>query len=135
MGVYLLRSLRILLFIFKMNLERANLAIKVAIDKANEVGGKYCIAVLDAGVNLVAFNRMDGGRVGTIDVAMKKARTSALFEKESGMFGPMTQPGAPVYGLEHSNGGLITFPGGVPLRTSAGTFIGAIGVSGGTVEE
>ena len=44
-----------------MNLERANLAIKVAIDKANEVGGKYCIAVLDAGVNLVAFNRMDGG--------------------------------------------------------------------------
>ena len=55
-----------------MNLERANLAIKVAIDKANEVGGKYCIAVLDAGVNLVAFNRMDGGRVGTIDVAMKK---------------------------------------------------------------
>ena len=70
--VYLLRSLRILLFIFKMNLERANLAIKVAIDKANEVGGKYCIAVLDAGVNLVAFNRMDGGRVGTIDVAMKK---------------------------------------------------------------
>ena len=55
-----------------MNLERANLAIKVAIDKANEVGGKYCIAVLDSGVNLVAFNRMDGGRVGTIDVAMKK---------------------------------------------------------------
>ena len=55
-----------------MNLERANLAIKVAIDKANQVGGKYCIAVLDAGVNLVAFNRMDGGRVGTIDVAMKK---------------------------------------------------------------
>ena len=55
-----------------MNLESANLAIKVAIDKANEVGGKYCIAVLDAGVNLVAFNRMDGGRVGTIDVAMKK---------------------------------------------------------------
>ena len=56
-----------------MNLNTANLAIKVAIEKAVEVSkAKYCIAVLDAGVNLVAFNRMDGGRVGTIDVAMKK---------------------------------------------------------------
>ena len=56
-----------------MNLNTANLAIKVAIEKAVEVSNaKYCIAVLDAGVNLVAFNRMDGGRVGTIDVAMKK---------------------------------------------------------------
>ena len=45
-----------------------------------------------------------------------QAKTSALFEKESGMFGPMTQPGKPVYGLEHSNEGLITFPGGVDLR-------------------
>ena len=45
---------------------------KVAIEKAEEIGGKFSIAVLDAGVNLVAFSRMDGGRVGTIDVAMKK---------------------------------------------------------------
>merc|ERR1711910_184970 len=110
---------------------RANLAIKVAIDKANEVGGKYCIAVLDSGVNLVAFNRMDGGRVGTIDVAMKKAKTSALFVLESGDLGKKTLPGQPVYGLEHSNGGLITFPGGVPLRNASGDFIGSIGVSGG----
>ena len=55
-----------------MNLEKANLAIKVAIDRANVIGAKFCIAVMDAGVNLVAFSRMDGGRVGTIDVAMKK---------------------------------------------------------------
>ena len=99
-----------------MNLEVANTAIKVAIDQANVIGGKFCVAVMDAGVNLVAFSRMDGGRVGTIDVAMKKAQTSALFEKESGAFGPMTQPGQPVYGLEHTNGGLVTFPGGVPLK-------------------
>ena len=45
-----------------------------------------------------------------------QAKTAALFEKESGELGPKTQPGQPVYGLEHSNGGLITFPGGVPLR-------------------
>ena len=40
-----------------------------------------------------------------------------------------------MYGLEHSNGGLITFPGGVPLKSGAGEFIGSIGVSGGSVEE
>merc|ERR1711915_619252 len=95
----------------------------------------FCFAVMDAGVNLVAFSRMDGGRVGTIDVAMKKARTSALFILESGDLGKKTQPGQSVYGLEHSNGGLITFPGGVPLKNRSGYFIGSIGVSGGTVEE
>ena len=55
-----------------MNLNTANLAIKVSVEKANDIGGKFCVAVMDAGVNLVAFGRMDGGRGGTIDVAMKK---------------------------------------------------------------
>ena len=55
-----------------MDLTTANLAVKVAIEKAEEMGGKFSVAVLDGGVNLVAFSRMDGGRVGTIDVAMKK---------------------------------------------------------------
>ena len=55
-----------------MDLATADLAVIKAIEKAEEIGGKYSIAVLDAGVNLVAFRRMDGGRVGTIDVAMKK---------------------------------------------------------------
>eukprot|EP00090_Calanus_glacialis_P023974 TRINITY_DN37194_c0_g1_i1.p1 TRINITY_DN37194_c0_g1~~TRINITY_DN37194_c0_g1_i1.p1 ORF type:complete len:134 (-),score=37.48 TRINITY_DN37194_c0_g1_i1:69-470(-) len=118
-----------------MDLNTANTAIKVAIETANGLGVKFCIAVMDSGVNLVAFNRMDGGRVGTIDVAMKKAKTSALFALESGVLGTMTLPGKPVYGLEHSNGGLITFPGGVPMKNGSGEFIGSIGVSGGTVED
>merc|ERR1711878_238754 len=107
-----------------MNLDKANLAIKVAIERANVIGAKFCIAVMDAGVNLVAFSRMDGGRVGTIDVAMKKAKTSALFELDSGELGKRTQPGQVVCGLEHSSGGLITFPGGVALRSKSGQFIG-----------
>eukprot|EP00091_Calanus_sinicus_P001236 TRINITY_DN11204_c0_g1_i1.p1 TRINITY_DN11204_c0_g1~~TRINITY_DN11204_c0_g1_i1.p1 ORF type:complete len:150 (-),score=69.24 TRINITY_DN11204_c0_g1_i1:35-439(-) len=118
-----------------MDLQTANTAINVAIETANGLGVKFCIAVMDSGVNLVAFSRMDGGRVGTIDVAMKKAKTSALFGLESGLLGTMTLPGKPVYGLEHSNGGLITFPGGVPIKNGSGEFIGSIGVSGGTVED
>ena len=54
---------------------------------------------------------------------------------ESGDLGKKTLPGQAVYGLEHSNGGLITFPGGVPIRNGSGEFIGSIGVSGGTVED
>merc|ERR1712001_265601 len=118
-----------------MDLQTANIALKAGLEAATGLGGKFCLAVLDAGVNLVAFNRMDGGRVGTIDVAIKKARTSALFLYESGDLGKMTLPGQPAYGLEHSNGGLITFPGGVPLLDAEGAFIGSIGVSGGSVEE
>ena len=63
-----------------MKLATAELAVKVAIEKAEEIGGKFSIAVLDGGVNLVAFSRMDGGRVGTIDVAMKKVPQFALSE-------------------------------------------------------
>ena len=66
-----------------MNLEKANLAIKVSIERANVIGNKFCIAVMDAGVNLVAFSRMDGGRVGTIDVAMKKVVKSIWKHLES----------------------------------------------------
>ena len=55
-----------------MDLQTANIALKAGLEAATGLGGKFCLAVLDAGVNLVAFNRMDGGRVGTIDVAIKK---------------------------------------------------------------
>jgi uncharacterized protein GlcG (DUF336 family) len=53
----------------------------------------------------------------------------------TGAIGELSQPGGPLYGIEHSNDGLITFPGGVPLTTPDGTIIGAIGVSGDTVEK
>merc|ERR1712062_111582 len=121
--------------IVTMDLATAIAGIDEAIKTANGLGVQFCIAVMDSGVNLVAFKRMDGARVGTIDVAMKKAKTSALFALESGVFGTMSLPGKPLYGLEHSNGGLITFPGGVPLRNKAGEFIGSVGVSGGSVED
>ena len=53
----------------------------------------------------------------------------------SGEIGKLSQPGGPLYNIEHSNGGLITFPGGVVLKSSTGKIIGAVGVSGGSVEE
>ena len=114
--------------------EQAQKIIAAARDKAVEIDTKMNIAVVDAGANLKAFLRMDGAWLGSIDIAQKKARTARYFDMPTGDIGNLSQPGGSLYNIEHSNGGLITFPGGVPIKDKAGTIIGAIGVSGDSVE-
>ena len=115
--------------------QQAHAVLAAAMKKSEEIGSKMDIAVVDAGGNLKAFIRMDGAWLGSIDIAQKKARTARFFDMNSGEIGKLSQPGGPLYNIEHSNNGLITFPGGVPLKASDGTIIGAIGVSGDTVEK
>lgn len=76
------------------------------------MGVKMNIAVVDAGTNLVAFNKMDDAWLGSIDISQKKARTARYFNMDTGAIGELSQPGGSLYNIEHSNGGLITFPGG-----------------------
>ncbi|RYZ60978.1 MAG: heme-binding protein [Chitinophagaceae bacterium] len=117
-----------------VTLEQAQSAMKAAVDKSTELGLKMNIAVVDAGANLVGFARMDGAWLGSVDIAMRKAKTARFFDMNTGEIGKLSQPGGALYNIEHSNTGLITFPGGVPIKNSEGTIIGAIGVSGSTVE-
>lgn len=119
-----------------MNLtfEQASRAIKAAKDKAQELGLLMNIALVDGGANLTAFARMDGAWLGSIDIAIRKARTARYFDMNTGELGKLSQPGGALYNIEHSNGGLITFPGGIPIKNKEGVVIGAIGVSGSTVE-
>jgi len=117
-----------------VTLEQANAAVAAAVAKAREIGTTMDIAVVDAGANLKAFVRMDGAWLGSIDIAVRKARTARFFDMNTGEIGKLSQPGGSLFGIEHSNGGLISFPGGIPLRTKSGAVIGAIGVSGSTVE-
>jgi uncharacterized protein GlcG (DUF336 family) len=117
-----------------LTLEAAERILVAAKQKAAEIDTKMDIAVLDAGGNLKAFARMDGAWLGSIDIALRKARTARWFDMDTGVIGTLSQPGGPLYGIEHSNGGLITFPGGVPLKNAQGEVVGAIGVSGSTVE-
>jgi uncharacterized protein GlcG (DUF336 family) len=91
-------------------------------------------AVVDAGGNLKAFLRMDNAWLGSIDIAIKKARTARYFDMETGTIGELSQPGGSLFNIEVSNGGLITFPGGIPITDDNAGVIGAIGVSGSTVE-
>jgi uncharacterized protein GlcG (DUF336 family) len=117
-----------------ITLDQAYAITRAAFDKAGQINTKMDIAVVDAGGNLKSFIRMDGAWIGSIDIAQKKARTARFFDMNTGEIGKLSQPGGPLYNIEVSNGGLITFPGGIPLKTSDGTIIGAIGVSGSTVE-
>ena len=117
-----------------ISLEQANLALETAKTKALEIGVKMDIAVVDAGGHLKAFARMDDACLGCIDIAIRKARTARLFDRSTGELGILSQPGEPLYGIEHSNGGLVTFPGGVLIKDAQGRIFGAIGVSGDTVD-
>ena len=110
-------------------------AVLAAIEKAESMDVLVNIAVVDAGANLKAFIRMDNSFLGSIDVAIKKAKTSRYFNIATGDLGKLTQPGGIIYNIELSNNGLVSFPGGVPITNKEGAIIGAIGVSGGTIEE
>jgi uncharacterized protein GlcG (DUF336 family) len=114
--------------------EQAQAAVAAAMEKAKAMGVKMDIAVVDAGANLKAFVRMDDAWLGSIDISIKKAKTARFFNFNTGDVGKLSQPGGPLYNIEVSNGGLITFPGGIPIKLADGTVIGAIGVSGSTVE-
>ena len=110
-------------------------AVNAGLKKSNEIGTKMNIAVVDRGGNLVAFAREDGAWVGSVDISVKKAKTATFFDMETQEIGKLSQPGGSLYNIEHSNGGLITFPGGIPLTAPDGTILGGVGVSGSTVED
>jgi glc operon protein GlcG len=106
--------------------------------KATQEGWKMNIAVVDAGADLVLFQRMDGAFLGSVEIAQMKARSSAMFPFPTrGLgeiaFGKDGEPGR-TPGLAFVPG-LAAFPGGLPIKTADGAHIGAIGVSGGTGDQ
>jgi uncharacterized protein GlcG (DUF336 family) len=117
-----------------ITLSQAQAVLDAALKKSSEIGTLMNIAIVDAGGNLKAFAREDGAWMGSIDISVKKARTARMFDMNTGDIGALSQPGGPLYNIEVSNDGLITFPGGIPLKTGDGQIVGAVGVSGSTVE-
>jgi uncharacterized protein GlcG (DUF336 family) len=116
-----------------ITLEQAQAAVEAAKQKAQELNLKMNIAIVDAGANLTAFARMDGAWLGSLDISIRKAKTARYFDMPTGELGKLSQPGGSLFNIEHSNGGLITFPGGLPILNGSDV-IGAIGVSGSSVE-
>jgi uncharacterized protein GlcG (DUF336 family) len=118
-----------------LTLSDAKRMIEAGEARAASFGIAYNIAVVDDGGALVAFARQDGALTGSIDLAIGKAVTARLFDKTTAYLSELAQPGAPLFGIEQSNGGrVVIFGGGVPVRIG-GEIIGAVGASAGTVEQ
>lgn len=116
-----------------ITLSQAHKILQAAVKKAGEINTAMNIAIVDSGANLKTFLRMDNAWLGSIDIAIKKAKTARFFDMPTGEIGKLSQPGGSLYNIEHSNSGLISFPGGLPIVIN-GEIIGAIGVSGSSVE-
>ncbi len=109
--------------------------IERARSAAAKEGLKVCISVVDASGLMSGFLRMDDALPGSIDVSMKKARTAALFRCDSADIGQRACPGGIIYTLEATNGGMISFGGGVTIKDDSGKVIGAVGISGASVDQ
>lgn len=118
-----------------ITLVQADKAIEAAKAKAKEQGTLMNIAIVDAGGNLKAFARMEGAFLGSVDISIKKAKTARLFNMPTKDLGALAQVGQPLYGIEVTNDGLVIFGGGELIKNKDGVIIGAIGVSGSSVED
>jgi glc operon protein GlcG len=111
------------------SLDQAQAVIQAAVTEAKKRNWKMNIAVVDSGGNLVAFQRMDGAMLASIQIAEHKARAAATFRRETKVFEDGIQFMHLSYLLAFD--GIIASRGGIPL-IEQGKIIGAIGCSGGT---
>jgi uncharacterized protein GlcG (DUF336 family) len=118
-----------------ISLEEARRVIHAGQEKANQIGVPMNIAVVDAGANLVAFERQEGAWLGSIDIAMNKAFTARAFDIETKALAENSQSGGQFFGIHASNHGrVMIFAGGIPLKKD-GKVLGGVGVSGGSGKE
>ncbi len=118
----------------RLTLTDAQRMIDAGVKEAVRIGQPMNIAVVDDGGHLVAFARMDGAIKASIDISTRKARSSIMMNLPTAALADATQPGAELWGLEQTSGGLVTFGGGIPIVRDGET-VGAVGVSAGSVEQ
>lgn len=115
-----------------LDITDAQIMIAAARAKADAIGVPMCIAITDESGNLLAFERMIGGKVTSITIAIDKSFTASGAKKATHDYGTASQPGAPAYGIASAIGGrLMVVGGGLPVVVDGET-VGAIGVSSGT---
>ncbi|MDP9588202.1 GlcG/HbpS family heme-binding protein [Shinella oryzae] len=121
-----------MLTIRRLSIEDARILIAGARAKAEEIGVPMCIAITDESGQLIAFERMDGGKITSTIIAQDKAYTAAGAKRTTESYGSASQPGSPAYGINSAIGGrLMVVAGGLPVIVD-GDVVGAIGLSSGT---
>ncbi|MFJ3487821.1 heme-binding protein [Pseudomonas sp. NPDC090202] len=118
-----------------ITLQEARQMLDAAEAAAERIGLAYNVAVVDSGGHLVAFIRQDGALIGSIDLAIRKAKTARIFDKTTEYLCELAQPGAPLYGIDQTNSGnVVILGGGLPIVIGK-HIVGAVGTSAGTVEQ
>ncbi|MEP0942222.1 MAG: heme-binding protein [Rhizobiaceae bacterium] len=124
-----------MLTITRLDIQDANLLIAGARAKAEEIGVPMCIAITDESGNLVAFERMDGGKITSINLAIDKSFTAIGIKKGTHALGEVNQPGQPAHGISSALGGrMVVVAGGLPVLCD-GEVVGGIGVSSGSPQQ
>jgi uncharacterized protein GlcG (DUF336 family) len=124
-----------MLTIRRLSVEDAEVLIAGARDKSNEIGIPMCIAVTDESGHLIQFERMDGGKISSISIAIDKAFTAAVARRGTHVYNGLCVPGEPTFGIHISNGGHFSvIGGGLPVYVD-GEIVGGIGISSGTAAE
>jgi uncharacterized protein GlcG (DUF336 family) len=119
----------------KLTLEGAKIILAASENKAKEIGVPMSIAIVDEGCNLIAFEKMDGAKITSIDIATNKAFTAAGSRKGTHEYAEVASPGKPAFGIHVSNQGRFTiFGGGLPILIK-GEVVGGVGCSSGTAEQ
>lgn len=115
-----------------LTLEGARIALSAAESRAKEIKVPMNIAIVDNACHLIAFQRMEGAKVTSINISIDKAYTAAGHRAPTSVYKEMVWPGGPAFGINNSNGGrFMTIAGGVPILKD-GVVVGAIGCSTGT---
>ncbi len=118
-----------------MNLQKALQVIEASMAKAQEMNVPVYVAVVDQGGSLIAQQRMDGALLVSEQLSRNKAYTAVTTKMSTDTLNALAQPGQPLYGIEATEGGrIVVFGGGYPLQEN-GEIIGAVGVSGGSVDD
>lgn len=124
-----------MLTIRRVSFEEAQLLIDGAALKAREIKVPMCIAVTDESGHLVKFDRMDGGKVSSISIAIDKAFTGAVARRGTHIYNELCVPGKPTFGIHVTNDGHFSvIGGGLPVWVN-GEIVGGIGVSSGSAEQ
>ena len=121
-----------MLTVVRLDIADARILIAGARARSEAIGVPMCIAITDESGNLIAFERMDGGKVTSTTIAIDKSYTSSAAKRATHEYGAASQPGAPAYGINSAIGGrLMVVGGGLPVVVD-GAVVGGIGVSSGT---
>lgn len=124
-----------MLTIKRLSAADAEVLVAAAVEKSLEIGIPMCIAVTDESGNLIRFERMDGGKISSISIAIDKAFTGAAARKGTHIYNQLCQPREPTFGIHITNGGRFSIiGGGLPIVVD-GEVVGGIGVSSGTAGE